>query len=307
MTLPRKYVILHRLSDYKELTVKAKRILRGIIMRGKKGFTLVELLVVISIIALLLSILLPALNKAKEQAKLAVCLSNMKQLGYIFKMYIEDNEYRFPFNDDPSTTHDPYYFEWGDGEFAYGGARQTVSTFLADMPLPEDRMLYPYAKDFDLFFCPADNGENLGLTMGYWKPTTFYAVGSSYRYNYYNWENPTIKPMANASDGFVASGIANKKENWVPHPSRYILLHEPPALQWTWFGGRWFLWHFARGETTVTDPGLARSPFISNILFVDGHAGTFDFTDTLVDPITGQENPFICEPTADWIWYKPGL
>ena len=273
-------------------------------MRGKKAFTLVELLVVISIIALLLSILLPALNKAKEHAKLSVCLSNMKQLYYTFKVYMEDNEYRFPFNDNlpsPDQNHDRFYFAWGDGEFAYGGAEQNLFTFLAKMPLPEDRMLYPYAKDFDLFRCPADKGENL-LPMQWWKPTTFFAVGSSYRYNYYPWNNPLPSGLA------AEMGIAGRKENWVPHPSRYILLHEPPALRWNYqdIGARWFLWHFARGGTTLADPGEARSAFISNILFVDGHAGTHDFTDALVDPTTGKANNYICEPTAEWIWYKPG-
>jgi len=114
----------------KKLTVKQNVFLRSITMRGKKAFTLVELLVVISIIALLLSILLPALNKAKEHAKLSVCLSNMKQLYYTFKVYMEDNEYRFPFNDNlpsPDQNHDRFYFAWGDGEFAYGGAEQNLS------------------------------------------------------------------------------------------------------------------------------------------------------------------------------------
>jgi len=250
----------------------------------------------------LLSILLPALNKAKEHAKLSVCLSNMKQIGYTFKVYMQDNEYRFPFNDDPSTTHDRYYFAWGDGEFSYGGAKQNLGNMLADMPDPEDRLLYPYAKNFDLFYCPADKGENL-LPMEHWKPTNFYAVGSSYRYNYNPWGNPLLL----GAPGLAAEmGLANQKDNWVPHPSRYILLHEPPALRWTWYGGRYFLWHFARGETTVIDPTLARSAFISNILFVDGHTATLDFTDALIDPTTGEAKDYIVEPTAEWVWYKPG-
>lgn len=54
---------------------------------SKRGFTLVELLVVIGIIALLISILLPSLNKARDAAKKTVCLSNMRELGNSFRLY----------------------------------------------------------------------------------------------------------------------------------------------------------------------------------------------------------------------------
>lgn len=56
-----------------------------------KGFTLVELLVVISIIALLLSILMPSLTKARNSAKTVVCMSNLKQLALAYCMYTDDN------------------------------------------------------------------------------------------------------------------------------------------------------------------------------------------------------------------------
>ena len=59
------------------------------------GFTLIELLVVISIICLLSSILIPALQRARHQAKAVVCQSNLRQWGLIFPMYLEDNDGRF--------------------------------------------------------------------------------------------------------------------------------------------------------------------------------------------------------------------
>jgi len=59
--------------------------------RASRGFTLIELLVVVSIIALLISILLPSLRKAREQAKLAVCLANMKGIASASLTYAADD------------------------------------------------------------------------------------------------------------------------------------------------------------------------------------------------------------------------
>lgn len=69
---------------------------------NKKAFTLIELLVVIAIIALLLSILSPALNKVKEQARVTVCKSNLKQLGMAFETYSVSNNNK-------SMSTDVYY------------------------------------------------------------------------------------------------------------------------------------------------------------------------------------------------------
>lgn len=62
------------------------------------GFTLVELLVVIGIIALLISVLLPALNKARQSADRTVCASNMRQLGILWHLYANEYKGFFPDN-----------------------------------------------------------------------------------------------------------------------------------------------------------------------------------------------------------------
>lgn len=64
--------------------------------RASRGFTLIELLVVIAIIAILAAILFPVFAAARENARKATCINNLKQLGLGFTMYTNDNKDRFP-------------------------------------------------------------------------------------------------------------------------------------------------------------------------------------------------------------------
>lgn len=70
----------------------------------RRGFTLIEVLVVVGIIALLISILFPSLAAARRQAQAALCLSNQKQIGIGLCVYVMNNKDRFPKHSSPSST-----------------------------------------------------------------------------------------------------------------------------------------------------------------------------------------------------------
>src|SRR5690606_20683298 len=64
--------------------------------RARLAFTLIELLVVIAIITILAALLMPALSRAKESGKSAVCIGNLRQIGIALQIYVEGNDNRMP-------------------------------------------------------------------------------------------------------------------------------------------------------------------------------------------------------------------
>ncbi len=65
-------------------------------MKSRRGFTLIELLVVIAIIAILMAILMPSLQRVREQARFMACRSNLRQYAVVQRMYADDNNGDFP-------------------------------------------------------------------------------------------------------------------------------------------------------------------------------------------------------------------
>ncbi len=102
--------------------------------RKMMGFTLIELLVVIGIIAVLSSMILPALGRARAEARRSVCLSNLRQIGAALQMYIPDNNYRYP-------SCVPF-----------------KSFPLMNLPTIVE-VLDPYLKSAEVFICPSDITE----------------------------------------------------------------------------------------------------------------------------------------------------
>jgi len=92
---------------------------------GKNAFTLIELLVVIAIIALLISMLMPALSKAKDQARAALCMSNLHELGIVCGMYTADNKGRMPHLRD---------FDWVTPLYQYHGKIELLRCPSASKP-----------------------------------------------------------------------------------------------------------------------------------------------------------------------------
>jgi prepilin-type N-terminal cleavage/methylation domain-containing protein/prepilin-type processing-associated H-X9-DG protein len=116
--------------------------------KQQSGFTLIELLVVIAIIALLMGILMPALQRIRKQAKAVICQTYLKQWGTLFNMYCDENNRKMP---DRSAED-----ESGQGRWMYSL-----------------RHLYSDVKDLKL--CPLVKKSSTDSGMSYWWGSTFTA------------------------------------------------------------------------------------------------------------------------------------
>src|SRR5688572_19950011 len=112
--------------------------------RARSAFTLVELLVVIGIIALLISILLPALSRANEQAKRIACASNVRQFATSLLMYAGENKGRLM--DVGNHNH-----QWDNsGNKSVSNGIQTIH------PAARDMLVEQYGMGRRMFFCPSN-------------------------------------------------------------------------------------------------------------------------------------------------------
>ncbi|HIE08787.1 MAG TPA: DUF1559 domain-containing protein, partial [Armatimonadetes bacterium] len=114
--------------------------------KGRRGLTLVELLVTMAVVAVLVAVLLPVLSKAREAARKAVCQSNLKQIGVAFSLYLSDWDGFYPCNGDPNlwmgrnwrVVIQPYV----------GGSELESRPFGYERPIK--------VRHSDIFLCPSD-------------------------------------------------------------------------------------------------------------------------------------------------------
>lgn len=209
----------------------------------RAGFTLIELLVVVAIIAVLAALLLPALRGARERAKQAQCMNNLKQLGVSFALYLDDFQGVFPYYDDISLgftqpqTNRTWHHKLINGNYLAG---------------------------IEAFFCPSSQYTGAPLSPP-WTPKSYASYWGGISYGM-----PTSLSRDYDQAGFpnVAASLRNIRD----HAGTILLVDGRPWSGTTFFGTRWVYPVSAVGNPPGDDAmAWPRHNGACNALWVDGH------------------------------------
>ena len=209
--------------------------------KSKQAFTLIELLVVMAIIAILASLLLPALSRAKTRSNDAKCMSNLRQCAVALNLYLQDYNDRLFWN---STNVDLDGMDW----FVWAGRTNNnrIGAAQGNLFNDTDRPLNHYGLTEGVVTCPMDQGRTVDNTTY----DLFEWVGNSYIFNCLGL--PPFQP-GHGLDGLAASRLTNLTQTVVFACG--VLSY--PATE-------------TRGWHRTTPAG--------NILFADNHVGLYPAT-----------------------------
>jgi prepilin-type N-terminal cleavage/methylation domain-containing protein/prepilin-type processing-associated H-X9-DG protein len=215
--------------------------------RQHPGFTLIELLVVIAIIAILAAILFPVFAQARESARKAGCLSNLKQIGVGVQMYLQDYDGMYP-----SQQRDGVFVNLPGGPIVYTRTEQNYMD-----------ALYPYIKNTQIFLCPSNIKRPYTNQKGGWR-------------NGYHFNGAFLSNPPGCKPGFC-SGLADAA---VAEPARTQIIREAgDGVEWDQAWQRPYsagagVARYARDDCDQ----FSRSFFHQggcNLLIADGHAKYF--------------------------------
>ena len=219
---------------------------------GRTGFTLIELLVVIAIIAILAAILFPVFAQAREKARQTSCLSNVKQLGTGYMMYLQDYDEVFP----PHVTE----------RTAPAGTPDTAE---ARAPYSYKTKLDPYVKNNQIYKCPSALAWP-APQAGKWFTTDY---GNNHNEANLVGANQRAWYVANPDFGFNETTAISS----ITFPANFIILGEAGRASGNSSRGGMYPQPWAFDDKALTD-AQQQSRFLprhnggGNINYADGHA-----------------------------------